>query len=108
MIRPILEGISEKYALIQAISAAGGQVSAGIRWGLVKEVLVLLFIFAVVALLIGETLRRTMLTSSRAKDLKGRALDLGIALVTLFVYYFIIAIGLYLIMNILLPICRTL
>ncbi|MFC1637392.1 hypothetical protein ACFL1W_00070 [Candidatus Margulisiibacteriota bacterium] len=108
MIRPILEGISEKYALIQSISDAGGQVSAGIRWGLVKEVLVLLFILMVIALIIGDTLRRTMLAGVKPKDLKARGYDLAIALTTLFVYYFMISIGLYVIMNVMLPICRTL
>jgi hypothetical protein len=108
MLQPILAGISERYSLIQEITAGGGTVSTGMRWMLVREVLLIVFIFVVIGLLCMDTIRRVMFIERKGKNFKSYCYDGIMVLITLFAYYFIISIGLFVFMNILLPICREL
>jgi hypothetical protein len=108
MLQPVLLGISEKYSLIQEITAGGGAVSAGMKWSLAREVLLIIFILGVIALLCVDTVRRVMFAARKGKKFKIYCFNGIITLITLFIYYFIISIGLYVFMNVLLPICREL
>jgi hypothetical protein len=107
LIQSVLTNIYKEYSLIYTVFSKGGAVSAGMIWALMKWVILALFIFGTIMLICIDTVKRVMF-AEREKNLATFFKDAIVAGITLFLYYTIVAMGLYVVFEVVLPIARIL
>lgn len=108
MLRLVVGSIVEKYSLIRTVTDMGGEVSFLMYLRLLGQILLVGFIFFVLGLICWDTIKRVMVVKDSESSVKSFFINLVISAATLFIYYFLIAIGLYVFVNVLIPVCRGL
>jgi len=106
MIAGIWSNIAAEFHYINRVITAGKIPGPIMIWNQIKWVLLLLLIILVVFLLLRNTILG-LLNTERPKE-RGLLFESFIIVLTLCVYYSLIAIGLYLLFNVIIPIALEL
>ncbi|MBN2058637.1 MAG: hypothetical protein JW782_07560 [Candidatus Saganbacteria bacterium] len=101
LVSVIFQSLSSHYAKLLKVINAGKIPGLGLIWDVAKWGLLLLLIFFLLLWLVRNTARHA-LESERLK--KSYFFDLIMIVLTLFVYYALLAIGLYVFSNIIVPV----
>ena len=101
LLRDILVGIAREYSYVTTVLFSGRSLSLIMIWGLLKACLLFIFIAAALFLLIKVTIKG-VLSSGRKR--KSFLVEIILIVLTLFVYYAIFSIGLYVFLNVIIPI----
>ncbi|MFH1347779.1 MAG: hypothetical protein ABIH22_03720 [Candidatus Margulisiibacteriota bacterium] len=97
----ILTNISREYLYMARVISGGGKISLGLIWDVLKWGLLFVLILGAALFVCIGTIRR-VLSSERQK--RNYFFDAVIIVLTLFVYYALLSIGLYVFSNVIVPI----
>ena len=108
LVHAVLINISQEASFFADLVLAGREITLPRVWVLARWSLLALFIFGLMVFLCIDTVKRVMFAESKQRNLKVLLSDIILTLLTLFVYYFMISIALFVFFNIVLPIYTTL
>ena len=106
MVSGILNKITLEFHYIDRVVSAGKWVSLGMVWNQLKWILLLLAIIAAVYWVVSTTVLGVFNTERQKQ--RGLLFEFGVVSLSLFVYYALIAIGLYALFNLIIPIALDL
>ena len=106
MVQGILNNILLEFKYIDRVVSAGRWVSLGMVWNQLKWVLLLLVLVAAVYWVVSATILGVFNTERQKQ--RGLLFEFGIVVQSLFIYYALIAIGLYVLFNLIIPIALEL
>ncbi len=106
MISGVLNNITLEFHYINRVVSAGKLVSPAMIWNQLKWVLLLLAIIAAVYWVVSATVLGVFNTERNKQ--RGLLFESGVVILSLFIYYALIAIGLYVLFNVIVPIALEL
>ena len=106
MVQGILNNIYLEYRYIDRVVSAGRMVSIGMIWDQLKWVLLLLVVIVAAYWLVSVTI--TGVFNSERQKQRGLIFEICVVIFSMFVYYSLIAIGLYVLFNVIIPIALVL
>lgn len=108
LVQAVLLNVRHEGSFLADLVFAGREITLPRVWVLGKWVLLALFIFGLMVFLCIDTVRRVMFAESKQRNLKVLLSDIILILLTLFVYYCMVAIALFVFFNVVLPIYQAL
>lgn len=106
MVQGILNNIGQEFRYVNQVVAAGKLVSLGMIWDQLKWVLLLLAVIAAVYWLVNTTI--TGVFNTERNKQRGLLFEVCVVVLSLFIYYSLTAIGLYILFNVIIPIALVL
>ena len=106
MVSGILSNITLEFRYINRVVSAGKMVSLVMIWNQLKWVLLLLVIAGAVYWVVSATILGVFNTERQKQ--RGLLFEFSVVILSLFAYYSLIAIGLYVLFNVIIPIALEL